>query len=162
MDNNVMKRTSPPCLLVVFGASGDLAMRKLLPAVFHLAGQDLLHGPTFESAPTVAESRGPARLDANPESASLDLLGAGLAGAAALIKKLRGPGEPRYFLYEARLADGSARLLLREGRMPPGALEAPGVSYRELAGFARFKDAQRAQAALEAASPVRLRAAPAP
>ncbi len=128
----------------------------------YLAGQDLLHGPTFESAPTVAESRGPARLDANPESASLDLLGAGLAGAAALIKKLRGPGEPRYFLYEARLADGSARLLLREGRMPPGALEAPGVSYRELAGFARFKDAQRAQAALEAASPVRLRAAPAP
>jgi glucose-6-phosphate 1-dehydrogenase len=41
-----MKRTSPPCLLVVFGASGDLAMRKLLPAVFHLAGQDLLD-PAF-------------------------------------------------------------------------------------------------------------------
>jgi glucose-6-phosphate 1-dehydrogenase len=33
-------------LLVVFGASGDLAMRKLLPAIFHLAGQDLLD-PAF-------------------------------------------------------------------------------------------------------------------
>lgn len=41
-----MKRTSPPCLLVVFGASGDLAMRKLLPAIFHLAEQDLLD-PAF-------------------------------------------------------------------------------------------------------------------
>src|SRR5215204_4899506 len=41
-----MKRTSPPCLLVVFGASGDLAMRKLLPAIFHLSGQDLLD-PSF-------------------------------------------------------------------------------------------------------------------
>ena len=41
-----MKRTSPPCLLVVFGASGDLSMRKLLPAIFHLAAQDLLD-PAF-------------------------------------------------------------------------------------------------------------------
>ena len=153
---------APPGLLR-FEEQVEVAARAAGPAFEqYLAGQDLLHGPTFASAPTVAESRGPARLDANPESPSLDLLSAGLAGAVALIKKLRGPGEPRYFLYEARLADGSARLLLREGRLPPGALELPGVSYRELAGFARFKDAQRAQAALEAASPVRLRAAPAP
>lgn len=41
-----MKRTSPPCLLIVFGASGDLAMRKLLPALFHLADQELLD-PSF-------------------------------------------------------------------------------------------------------------------
>ncbi len=39
-----MKRTAPPCLLVVFGASGDLAKRKLLPALFHLDGQELLSG----------------------------------------------------------------------------------------------------------------------
>ena len=37
-----MKRTSPPNLIVVFGASGDLAKRKLLPALFHLARQNLL------------------------------------------------------------------------------------------------------------------------
>jgi glucose-6-phosphate 1-dehydrogenase len=41
-----MKRTAPPNLLVVFGASGDLAKRKLLPALFHLDGQGLLH-PDF-------------------------------------------------------------------------------------------------------------------
>lgn len=39
-----MKRTAPSCLLVVFGASGDLAKRKLLPALFHLDGQELLNG----------------------------------------------------------------------------------------------------------------------
>lgn len=126
------------------------------------AGQDLLHGPTFASAPTVAESRGPARFDANPESPSLDLLSAGLAGALALVKKLRGPGLPRYFLYEARRADGSVRLLLREGRLAPGALEQPGVSYVELAAFTRLDDARRAQAELEAAGWARPRAAPAP
>ncbi|MBP6440961.1 MAG: glucose-6-phosphate dehydrogenase, partial [Caldilineaceae bacterium] len=41
-----MKRTAPPNLLVVFGASGDLAKRKLLPALFDLDGQGLLH-PDF-------------------------------------------------------------------------------------------------------------------
>jgi hypothetical protein len=158
-----LRRPQAPAGLLRFEEQVDVAARTPRSAVAEaFAGQDLLHGPTFASAPTVAESRGPARFDANPESPSLDLLSAGLAGALALVKKLRGPGEPRYFLYEARLADGSARLLLREGRMPPEGLEAPGVSYRELASFARFEDAQRAQAALEAAWPARLRAAPAP
>lgn len=31
-----------PCVLVIFGASGDLAMRKLIPAVFDLARENLL------------------------------------------------------------------------------------------------------------------------
>jgi glucose-6-phosphate 1-dehydrogenase len=38
-----MKRSSPPCILVVFGASGDLAKRKLLPALYHLDEQELLN-----------------------------------------------------------------------------------------------------------------------
>jgi glucose-6-phosphate 1-dehydrogenase len=37
-----MKRIEQPVLLVVFGASGDLAKRKLLPALYHLAYQNLL------------------------------------------------------------------------------------------------------------------------
>jgi len=37
------RRTAPPNLMVVFGASGDLAKRKLLPALFHLYRQNLLH-----------------------------------------------------------------------------------------------------------------------
>ena len=89
----------PPRGLLRFEDQVEVAARSPQDAVEQaLAGQDLLHGPTFASAPTVAESRGPASFDANPESPSLDLLSAGLAGAVALIKKLRGPGEPRYFL----------------------------------------------------------------
>lgn len=37
-----MKRVAQPVLIVVFGASGDLAKRKLIPALFHLYHQDLL------------------------------------------------------------------------------------------------------------------------
>jgi glucose-6-phosphate 1-dehydrogenase len=43
-------RRSPPCVLVVFGASGDLTARKLLPALERLAGYgapaELLDGVT--------------------------------------------------------------------------------------------------------------------
>jgi glucose-6-phosphate 1-dehydrogenase len=34
--------TAPPCALVIFGASGDLAKRKLIPAIYELARQKLL------------------------------------------------------------------------------------------------------------------------
>lgn len=37
-----MKRIAPPVLIVVFGASGDLAKRKLIPALFHLYTDNLL------------------------------------------------------------------------------------------------------------------------
>ena len=37
-----MKRIEEPVLLVVFGASGDLSKRKLIPALYHLALQNLL------------------------------------------------------------------------------------------------------------------------
>jgi glucose-6-phosphate 1-dehydrogenase len=37
-----LARTPDPCALVVFGASGDLTQRKLLPAVYSLAARDLL------------------------------------------------------------------------------------------------------------------------
>ncbi|HXF60455.1 MAG TPA: glucose-6-phosphate dehydrogenase [Caldilineaceae bacterium] len=37
-----MKRIDKPVLLVVFGASGDLSKRKLIPALYHLAYQNLL------------------------------------------------------------------------------------------------------------------------
>ena len=29
--------TADPCVIVIFGASGDLTQRKLVPALFHLA-----------------------------------------------------------------------------------------------------------------------------
>ena len=34
-----------PCLLVIFGASGDLTRRKLLPAIYNLAESNLLPEP---------------------------------------------------------------------------------------------------------------------
>jgi glucose-6-phosphate 1-dehydrogenase len=30
------ERTPDPCIVVIFGASGDLTKRKLLPALYHL------------------------------------------------------------------------------------------------------------------------------
>lgn len=36
------ERVPEPCIVVIFGASGDLTKRKLLPALFHLEQQDLL------------------------------------------------------------------------------------------------------------------------
>jgi glucose-6-phosphate 1-dehydrogenase len=35
-------RTAPPCALVIFGASGDLAQRKLIPAIYEMAREKLL------------------------------------------------------------------------------------------------------------------------
>src|SRR4051794_37016688 len=35
-------RRSPPCVLVIFGASGDLTARKLLPALARLSGYGAL------------------------------------------------------------------------------------------------------------------------
>lgn len=36
------ERTAPPCAVVIFGASGDLTKRKLLPALYNLAASQLL------------------------------------------------------------------------------------------------------------------------
>src|SRR4029079_18612121 len=35
-------RTSDPCVMVIFGATGDLTKRKLLPALYNLAKDDFL------------------------------------------------------------------------------------------------------------------------
>src|SRR5258706_9103906 len=37
-----LERTPDPCIVVIFGASGDLTKRKLLPALFHLEQAGLL------------------------------------------------------------------------------------------------------------------------
>jgi glucose-6-phosphate 1-dehydrogenase len=39
---NVERKPAPPCVLVIFGASGDLAKRKLIPAVYNLAAARFL------------------------------------------------------------------------------------------------------------------------
>src|SRR5271156_1222939 len=37
-----LERTPDPCIVVIFGASGDLTKRKLLPALYHLKQSNLL------------------------------------------------------------------------------------------------------------------------
>src|SRR3712207_22776 len=37
-----LERTAEPCAVVIFGASGDLAKRKLIPALYRLVQQRLL------------------------------------------------------------------------------------------------------------------------
>ncbi len=39
-----LERTPEPCTMVIFGASGDLTKRKLVPALYSLAQQSLLPG----------------------------------------------------------------------------------------------------------------------
>ena len=39
------KRTVDPCTIVIFGASGDLTYRKLIPALYHLYLEDQLPSP---------------------------------------------------------------------------------------------------------------------
>jgi glucose-6-phosphate 1-dehydrogenase len=41
-ENKKEERVPEPCIVVIFGASGDLTKRKLLPALFHLEQQGLL------------------------------------------------------------------------------------------------------------------------
>jgi glucose-6-phosphate 1-dehydrogenase len=36
------ERVPDPCIVVIFGASGDLTKRKLLPALYHLEQEELL------------------------------------------------------------------------------------------------------------------------
>ena len=37
-----MTNTNPPCILVIFGAAGDLTKRKLIPALYNLKKAELL------------------------------------------------------------------------------------------------------------------------
>ncbi len=39
--------SAAPCAIVIFGASGDLARRKLIPAIYELAREGLLHDRSF-------------------------------------------------------------------------------------------------------------------
>ena len=41
-ETNNKSHISPPCILVIFGAAGDLTKRKLIPALYNLRKNDLL------------------------------------------------------------------------------------------------------------------------
>ena len=50
--------SAQPCALVIFGASGDLAKRKLIPAIYELAREKLLSEKSY----IVGFSRSPRRV----------------------------------------------------------------------------------------------------
>src|SRR5437763_3517637 len=52
--------SAPSCALVIFGASGDLAKRKLIPAIYELAREKLLNEKSY----IVGYSRSPMSDDA--------------------------------------------------------------------------------------------------
>jgi glucose-6-phosphate 1-dehydrogenase len=43
---SLLNQPAPPCVFVIFGATGDLAARKITPALYNLARQKLLGEPT--------------------------------------------------------------------------------------------------------------------
>ena len=47
-----LHRTPEPCVVVIFGASGDLTRRKIMPALYSLAFRRLLHPMWRPSAAT--------------------------------------------------------------------------------------------------------------
>lgn len=46
MQRNTTARISDPCTIVIFGATGDLTRRKLVPALYNLRREGLLHADT--------------------------------------------------------------------------------------------------------------------
>src|SRR5437870_9090357 len=42
MDSANEKHANPPCIMVIFGAAGDLTKRKLIPALYNLKESNLL------------------------------------------------------------------------------------------------------------------------
>jgi glucose-6-phosphate 1-dehydrogenase len=42
LDDNTQAQPAPPCIMVIFGAGGDLTRRKLIPSLYHLMREGLL------------------------------------------------------------------------------------------------------------------------
>jgi len=58
-----LRRTPDPCAMVIFGASGDLTKRKIIPALFYLAREGML-APGF---PGFAPLAGIVRIEVRDE-----------------------------------------------------------------------------------------------
>ena len=54
-----LQLTPEPCIMVIFGATGDLTMRKLVPALYNMALQGLL--PTGFASTLLAPPQGEKR-----------------------------------------------------------------------------------------------------
>ena len=78
-EESVTLKAADPCTFVVFGATGDLTHRKLIPALFRLSKQKLLHPRTA----IVGFSRRELTSEAFREDMRRAVMGAGTGGGAA-------------------------------------------------------------------------------
>ena len=95
-----------PCVLVIFGAAGDLSWRKLLPAIYNLNADGLLPSNFavvgFGNLTMAAEMR--------PTITTVDIDGARIGREAVNLLRRRAAGEK----IEQRLIDVGFRLVVRE------------------------------------------------
>jgi glucose-6-phosphate 1-dehydrogenase len=78
-EESVTLKAADPCTFVVFGATGDLTHRKLIPALFRLSKQKLLHPRTA----IVGFARRELTSEAFREDMRRTVMGAGSAGGTA-------------------------------------------------------------------------------
>ena len=68
-------KTAPPAVIVIFGAAGDLTKRKLIPALFNLASQELLSTQVaMVGVDRVEQDSEAYRNGCNPPSALVEIL----------------------------------------------------------------------------------------
>lgn len=80
-----MNSAKDPSALVIFGITGDLAKRKVLPAIYHLIKDDMLHEKTM----VVGTSRRPLTTDELLQQVELCVLEAGNVCDPEVMRKIR-------------------------------------------------------------------------
>ncbi len=82
-------RVGDPCVMVIFGYAGDLTRRKLIPALYNLASQQLLSrefavigmGRTPMSNEEARKKYSPKISRSSPPARSIPICGSGLSAA---------------------------------------------------------------------------------
>ena len=73
-EESVTLKAADPCTFVVFGASGDLTHRKLIPALFRLSKQKLLHPQSGQGLRQTCHSFRVSTAAASPQKTTKDLI----------------------------------------------------------------------------------------
>jgi hypothetical protein len=103
----------------------------------YLRDFDMKLGPTFSSAPTVAESM--EQLEGTPKSRDTNPIANILPLIQWLGRKTRSDDPPKYFLYRVMTPEGIF-MLLREERLAPSSV-APGTLYELVGTYPDMKTA---------------------
>ena len=89
-----MPTTAPSCAIVIFGASGDLAQRKLIPAIYEMARENLLN----ENSYVVGFARSPmSRTASLPEPTRISSASAARGSCSSMACSTRPAAPPAAF-----------------------------------------------------------------